>query len=210
MWKLTNSLSKTPDIPTDITLHFTEGIPDLLTISPTPQTPNAVPLTHKEPVSIFLTLNSLARLHGIGRLDIVENRFIGVKSRGCYESPGGTILRVAHMDLEGLVLDKKIREMRDQFLTIEMGKILYNGFWWSPEREFVERCVRESQRGVEGEVRLRLEKGNVRILGRSSKTSVSEFDFHEQKEIPMMGNFNCRRTSMMLKSLLWTNLEDLV
>ncbi|KAH9046035.1 argininosuccinate synthase [Lactarius hengduanensis] len=101
------------------------------------------------------------RKHGIGRIDIVENRFIGVKSRGCYESPGATILRVAHIDLEGLTLDRNVRALRDQFVTIELGRILYNGHFFTPEREFVTSAIPASQRTVNGVVRLKLYKGNV-------------------------------------------------
>ncbi|KAH8929357.1 argininosuccinate synthase [Atractiella rhizophila] len=179
MWKLTRSLPQTPSQPSHITLTFESGLPVSLVVhssSPlypndykAPYTPTSEPITTAVP--IFLALNALARLHGIGRLDIVENRFIGVKSRGCYESPAGTILRVAHMDIEGLVMDRNVRNIRDGWITNELGRILYNGFWWSPEREFVEACVKQSQKGVDGKVRLRLERGNVIVEGRSSESS---------------------------------------
>jgi len=116
----------------------------------------------------FLALNKLARKHGIGRIDIVENRFIGVKSRGCYESPGATILRAAHMDIEGLTLDRNVRRLRDQFITPSLSQILYNGHFFTPEREFVTAAIPASQRTVNGTVRLKLYKGNVVVEGRSS------------------------------------------
>lgn len=131
MWKLIKGLSECPSTPERITLNFTKGIPTSLVIHPEGTTAaNSATATGQEitdPVDIFLTLNALARKHGIGRIDIVENRFIGVKSRGCYESPGATILRKAHMDLEGLVMDKNVRALRDSFVTAELSKILYNG-----------------------------------------------------------------------------------
>lgn len=129
MWKLIKGLSECPTTPERISLTFKKGIPVSLLIHP--EGAEAVPSTEgtevTDPVEIFLTLNKLARKHGIGRIDIVENRFIGVKSRGCYESPGATILRKAHMDLEGLVVDRNVRMLRDQFVTTELSKILYNG-----------------------------------------------------------------------------------
>lgn len=162
MWKLTKSIEEAPNTPEKITIEFTKGLPTILTIH------GASEEKVTDPVKIFFTLNSLARKHGIGRIDIVENRFIGVKSRGCYESPGATILRSAHMDLEGLTLDRDVRALRDGFVTQELSKILYNGYWFSPEREFVMSCMEASQKTVTGQVRLALYKGNVIVEGRSS------------------------------------------
>lgn len=161
MWKLTASLEDAPTTPERISIEFKAGLPVKVT----------VPDEKKEftdPVEVFLTLNRLARKHGIGRIDIVENRFIGVKSRGCYESPAATILRTAHLDIEGLTLDRNVRALRDQFVTIELSKILYNGHWFTPEREFVISSIPASQRTVNGLVRLKLYKGNVVVEGRSS------------------------------------------
>lgn len=163
MWKLTASLEDAPNTPERITLIFKAGIPSSLQAGGKDVT---------DPVEIFLALNALARKHGIGRVDIVENRFIGIKSRGCYESPGATILRKAHMDLEGLTLDRNVRSLRDGFVTTELSKILYNGYWFSPEREFVMSCLESSQQSVNGIVRLALYKGNVIVEGRSSETSI--------------------------------------
>lgn len=121
MWKLTQSLENTPKTAERISITFTKGIPTSLLIHPEGQT--AVPSKEgkeiTDSVEVFLALNALARKHGIGRCDIVENRFIGVKSRGCYESPAGTILRKAHMDLEGLTMDRNVRALRDGFVTVE-------------------------------------------------------------------------------------------
>ncbi|SGZ26508.1 BQ5605_C024g09929 [Microbotryum silenes-dioicae] len=172
MWKLIKSLQDAPKDPERISITFTKGIPSSLLIHPAGT--EAIPSTEgkeiTDSVEIFLTLNALARKHGIGRIDIVENRFIGVKSRGCYESPGATILRKAHMDLEGLVLDRNVRALRDSFVTAELSKILYNGYWFSPEREFVQSCLEKSQESVNGRVRISLIQGNVIVEGRKSDT----------------------------------------
>lgn len=161
MWKLTTAPEDAPINPERVSIEFARGLPVKLIVP-------AENKTYTDPVDVFLTLNALARKHGIGRIDIVENRFIGVKSRGCYESPGATILRVAHMDIEGLTLDRNVRALRDQFVTIELSRILYNGHWFTPEREFVVSAIPSSQRTVNGVVRLKLYKGNVVVEGRSS------------------------------------------
>ena len=160
MWKLTSSLEDAPSTPESLSIEFKTGLPVKVEVG------SAI---YEDPVKIFLALNALGRKHGIGRIDIVENRFIGVKSRGCYESPGATILRVAHIDLEGLTLDRKVRALRDQFVTIELSRILYNGHFFTPEREFVTSAIPASQRTVNGVVRLKLYKGNVIVEGRSSE-----------------------------------------
>ena len=165
MWKLTTSPEAAPSTPEHISIEFKGGLPVKVTVlAPQPQN-NEI---HTDAVDIFVTLNALARKHGIGRLDIVENRFIGVKSRGCYESPAATILRVAHMDIEGLTLDRNVRALRDQFVTVQLSQILYNGYFFSPEREFVTSAIPTSQRTVNGTVRLKLYKGNVIVEGRFS------------------------------------------
>lgn len=161
MWKLTSSAAKAPDSPEHITLKFAKGIPTSLQVGSTGK-------THTESVDLFLTLNALARTHGVGRVDIVENRFIGVKSRGCYETPAGTILRAAHVDLEGLTLDREVRRARDQLITTKLSEILYYGFFFSPESEFIRKCIPHSQETVNGEVRLKLYKGALQVEGRKS------------------------------------------
>lgn len=160
MWKLTVSPEDAPQTPERLSIEFKGGLPVKVVV--------ADGKTYIDGVEIFTALNNLARKHGIGRIDIVENRFIGVKSRGCYESPGATILRAAHVDLEGLTLDRNVRALRDQFLTIELSRILYNGHFFTPEREFVTSAIPASQRTVNGLVRLKLYKGNVIIEGRES------------------------------------------
>jgi len=179
MWKLTKSHEDAPTTPEQITLEFKLGLPVKVTIPSENK-------TYTDPVDVFLALNALGRKHGIGRIDIVENRFIGVKSRGCYESPGATILRVAHMDIEGLTLDRNVRALRDQFVTVELSKILYNGHFFTPEREFVTSCIPASQRTVNGLVKLKLYKGNVIVEGRSSEEGL-----YDEKESSMdeLGGF---------------------
>ncbi|KAG9313317.1 argininosuccinate synthetase [Chiua virens] len=177
MWKLTQSIERAPDAPDHIAIEFKGGLPVKVTYADK---------TFTDAVDIFLELNALARKHGIGRIDIVENRFIGVKSRGCYESPGATILRVAHMDLEGLTLDRNVRALRDQFITIELGRIFYNGHFFTPEREFVTSAIPASQRTVNGVVRVKLFKGNVIIEGRYSDEGL--YDEH-QSSMDELGGF---------------------
>lgn len=162
MWKLTVDPLKAPDTPEDFTLVFEKGLPKKLI--------TAKGKTITDAVELFLEANAIARRHGVGRIDIVENRFIGLKSRGCYETPGLTCLRSAHIDLEGLVLDREVRALRDQFVTFNYAKILYNGLYFSPEREFLEDSIISSQKNVNGQVRCRVYRGSFVALGRSSET----------------------------------------
>ncbi|EJD43711.1 argininosuccinate synthetase [Auricularia subglabra TFB-10046 SS5] len=166
MWKLTTSPEKAPETPDRLSIEFARGLPVKVTVQASG--PSGKESVYTDGVDIFVALNALARKHGVGRIDIVENRFIGVKSRGCYESPGATILRVAHMDIEGLTLDRNVRALRDQFVTVQLSHILYNGYFFSPEREFVTSAIPASQRTVNGTVRLKLYKGNVVVEGRFS------------------------------------------
>ena len=185
MWKLTSSPEAAPEEPEKIVVEFVKGLPTKVTVPGS----GAV---YTDAVEIFLQLNALARKHGIGRVDIVENRFIGVKSRGCYESPGATILRVAHMDLEGMTLDRNVRALRDQFITIELSRILYNGYFFSPEREFLTAAIPASQRTVNGSVKLKLYKGNCVVEGRTSDEGLYDEKFSSMDE---MGGFEPSETS---------------
>ncbi|OZJ01956.1 Argininosuccinate synthase [Bifiguratus adelaidae] len=163
MWKLTVSPEDAPNKPEHITIAFEAGVPVCVkNISD-----NTV-VTHENdgPLALFTYLNTLARRNGIGRVDIVESRFIGVKSRGCYETPGGTILRAAHIDLEGLTLDGPLRHLRDTTISDPYARLLYNGQYFSPERELLTQSLKFTQRHVSGDVRLKLYKGNVTIEGR--------------------------------------------
>ncbi|KAL5627420.1 hypothetical protein BROUX41_003573 [Berkeleyomyces rouxiae] len=161
MWTRTDDPLTAPNTPEDIQIFFEKGLPVKLV---------AGDKTITDSLDLFLELNAIGKKHGIGRIDIVENRYVGIKSRGCYDSPAMTILRQAHLDIEGLVMDGKVRSLRDQFVTHAWSEILYNGLYFSPEREFVENSLIFSQKRVNGEVRLRCYKGNAYILGRSSET----------------------------------------
>ncbi|KAJ7272611.1 argininosuccinate synthetase [Mycena haematopus] len=179
MWKLTTAPEGAPETPERITIEFTAGLPTKVTVP-------AADKTYTDPVEIFLALNALGRTHGIGRIDIVENRFIGVKSRGCYESPGASILRAAHVDLEGLTLDRNVRALRDQFVTVELSRMLYNGHFFTPEREFIVSAIPASQRTVNGLVRLKLYKGNIVVEGRESSEGLYD---ERQSSMDEMGGF---------------------
>ncbi|GBB91290.1 hypothetical protein RclHR1_18490003 [Rhizophagus clarus] len=163
MWKLTVDPEDAPNTPERITITFKSGIP-IKVVN------NGDGTTETDSLNLFTYLNTIARRNGIGRIDIVENRFIGIKSRGCYETPGGTILRAAHIDLEGLTLDRQVRALRDQFITPQFSQLLYNGQYFSPEREFLSASLEASQKSVNGEVKLKLYKGSVIIEGRKSDT----------------------------------------
>jgi argininosuccinate synthase len=179
MWKLTTAPEDAPQEPERIAIEFKGGLPVKVTV-PTEAK------GYTDAVEIFLKLNALGRKHGIGRVDIVENRFIGVKSRGCYESPGATILRAAHVDLEGLTLDRNVRALRDQFTTIEFSKILYNGHFFTPEREFITSSIPTSQRTVNGVVKLKLYKGNVVVEARESSEGLYD---EQQSSMDELGGF---------------------
>ena len=109
--------------------------------------------------------------HGVGRLDIVENRYVGMKSRGCYETPGGTILLRAHRAIESLTLDREVAHLKDELMP-RYAKMIYNGYWWAPERVMLQTAIDETQRVVNGDVRIRLYKGNVTVTGRRSRDSL--------------------------------------
>lgn len=127
------------------------------------------------PASLLTKLNELGAKHGVGRLDLVENRFVGMKSRGIYETPGGTILMTAHRGIEQLTLDRGAMHLKDELMP-KYAKLVYEGFWFSPEREMLQAAIDHSQRHVSGEVRLKLYKGNVAVVGRTSPNSLYSLD----------------------------------
>lgn len=127
------------------------------------------------PAEVLTRLNELGGAHGIGRLDIVENRYVGMKSRGCYETPGGTILLKAHRAIESLTLDREVAHLKDSLMP-KYAELIYNGYWWSPERLMLQQMIDASQAPVNGEVRVKLYKGNVIVVGRRSEDSL--FDAH--------------------------------
>ncbi|RMZ86956.1 hypothetical protein DV736_g5813, partial [Chaetothyriales sp. CBS 134916] len=162
LWKMTRDPLDAPDAPTEFTIHFEKGIPVKVVLGAKEAT---------DSVELFKLLNKIGHDNGVGRIDIVETRLVGIKSRGCYDTPGLTIARLAHLDLEGLVMDSQVRELRDQFVTRAWSRQLYNGMYFSPEREFVENSIIFSQQNVTGQVKLLAYKGNVYVLGRSSDAS---------------------------------------
>ncbi|MBX3579241.1 MAG: argininosuccinate synthase [Rhizobiaceae bacterium] len=152
-----------PDAVTEITIGFAKGDPVTL---------NGNKLS---PASMLAALNDLGRDNGIGRLDLVENRFVGMKSRGVYETPGGTILLMAHRAIESVTLDRGAAHLKDEVMP-RYAELIYNGFWYSPEREMLQALIDKSQEDVEGEVRLKLYKGNVIVAGRRSPKSLYRND----------------------------------
>ena len=161
MWTRTNDPTTAPEKPQFVTINFEKGIPVKVSSNGKEWT---------DSLELFMALNDMGKTHGVGRIDIVETRYIGIKSRGCYDSPAMTILRQAHVDLEGLVLDGHVRSLRDQFVRHNWTQLLYDGKYFSPEREFLENSLVFAQQRVNGEVKLRLYKGNCDIWGRSSET----------------------------------------
>jgi argininosuccinate synthase len=162
MWRWTVSPEKAPDKPTYIELGFEKG--DIVSIDGKKHSPAAV----------MEILNKVGGENGIGRDDIVENRYVGMKSRGCYETPAGTILLKAHRAMESLTLDREVAHLKDELMP-RYASLIYNGYWWSPERKMLQQMIDESQQVVTGQVRLKLYKGNVMVVGRKSDTD-SLFD----------------------------------
>jgi argininosuccinate synthase len=159
MWRWSVSPEAAPDKPTYIEITYKKGDP--------------VALDGKElsPASMLETLNKLGGENGVGRLDIVENRYVGMKSRGCYETPGGTIMLQGHRSMESLTLDREVAHLKDSLMP-KYAELIYNGFWWSPEREMMQKMIDESQEYVNGTVRLKLYKGSVTCVGRKSDNSL--------------------------------------
>jgi argininosuccinate synthase len=133
--------------------------------------PVAVDGERLSPAALLERLNALGGAHGVGRVDMVENRFVGMKSRGVYETPGGTVLAAAHRGIESLTLDRGAAHLKDELMP-RYAELVYNGFWFSPEREMIQAAIDESQKDVTGTVRLKLYKGSVRVVGRKSRRSL--------------------------------------
>ena len=126
------------------------------------------------PATMLAELNRLGGMHGIGRLDMVENRFVGMKSRGAYETPGGTIMLTGHRAIESICLDREVAHFKDELMP-RYAKLIYNGFWWSPEREMMQAAIDYSQQRVNGTVTLKLYKGNVMVVGRKSDDTLFDY-----------------------------------
>lgn len=164
MFVMTQSLEKAPDTPEYVEIDFEQG------------NPVAVNGQAREAADLLSYLNRLGGKHGIGRVDLVENRFVGMKSRGVYETPGGTLIRVAHQALESLTLDREVMHIRDSLIP-RYSELIYYGYWFSPERELLQKLIDESQIRVSGTVRLKLYKGNTVVAGRKSAQSLYRLDF---------------------------------
>jgi argininosuccinate synthase len=162
MWRWTTAPEDAPDTAREITLTYTRG--DI----------TAIDGEAMSPAEVLAELNRIGGEHGIGRTDIVENRFVGMKSRGCYETPGGTIMLRAHRAMESLTLDREAAHLKDELMP-RYAELIYNGFWFSPEREMMQAAIDQTQEVVNGDVRLKLYKGNVLVVGRRSASN-SLFD----------------------------------
>ena len=162
MWRWTVSPEAAPDAAEYLELEYLQG--DIAKV-------NGVAMS---PATVLAELNRIGGKHGIGRLDLVENRYVGMKSRGCYETPGGTIMMRAHRAIESLTLDREVAHLKDDLLA-RYASLIYTGYWWSPERRALQTLIDDTQKVVNGWVRLKLYKGNVTVVGRESKTD-SLFD----------------------------------
>jgi argininosuccinate synthase len=159
MWRWSVSPEAAPDTPTYIELTYDKG--DIVAIDGKPTSP----------ADVLAYLNKVGGDNGIGRLDLVENRYVGMKSRGCYETPGGTIMLKAHRAIESITLDREVAHLKDELMP-KYAEVIYNGYWWSPERLMMQKMIDASQERVNGKVRLKLYKGNVIVAGRQSEDSL--------------------------------------
>ena len=159
IWRWTVSLQDAPNEPEKFEVEFQHG------------DPVAIGGEKLTPAAMMERLNALGVRHGVGRADLVENRYVGMKSRGCYETPGGTILLKAHRAIESITLDREVAHLKDELMP-RYAKLVYNGYWFSPEREVMQTMIDQSQQVVNGQVRLQLYKGNVTVLGRRSEDSL--------------------------------------
>eukprot|EP00026_Physarum_polycephalum_P007534 Phypoly_transcript_07597.p1 GENE.Phypoly_transcript_07597~~Phypoly_transcript_07597.p1 ORF type:complete len:427 (+),score=71.08 Phypoly_transcript_07597:146-1282(+) len=150
--------------PTLVTVHFHDGVPVKVHN-------NNDKTEHTEPVALFLYLNELAKAHGIGRLDMVEDRFVGIKSRGIYETPAGTVLREAHLDIEGVTQDREVNRLLSS-LSLQFSQLVYNGFWFSPEFRVLQAAIKEGQKGVTGSVTLQLYRGRAYAVARHAENAL--------------------------------------
>jgi len=172
MWRWTVSPERAPDRPTYLELTYEQG--DIV----------ALDGSRLSPAQVLAKLNQLGGANGVGRLDIVENRYVGMKSRGCYETPGGTIMLRAHRAIESLTLDREVAHLKDELMP-RYASLIYNGYWWSPERVMLQKMIDASQVTVNGVVRVKLYKGNVTVVGRKSErdslfdTSIATFEEDE-------------------------------
>ena len=179
IYSRTTAPESAPDVPERVSITFRDGIP--------------VKVENRDDgtirtgaLELFEYLNEVGSKHGIGRLDMVENRYVGIKSRGIYETPGGAILHTAHLDLEGIAMDREVMRLRNM-LSAKLSELIYNGFWFSPEMEFLMAAIDRSQEAIDGTVHLKLYKGNVMPVGRESPSSLYD---KELSSMDIDGGFN--------------------
>lgn len=159
MWRWTVSPEEAPDAPEYLDLEFSQG--DIVAINGKQMTP----------AEVLTKLNEIGGKHGVGRLDLVENRYVGMKSRGCYETPGGTIILKAHRGIESITLDREVAHLKDDLMP-RYASLIYNGYWWAPEREALQILIDHTQKNVNGWVRIKLYKGSVTVVTRDSKDTL--------------------------------------
>uniref|UniRef100_T1J5A1 Argininosuccinate synthase n=1 Tax=Strigamia maritima TaxID=126957 RepID=T1J5A1_STRMM len=188
LYSMTKDPKNGPNNPDILEIDFKKGLPVKVT--------NLLDNTVKEdPLDLFLYLNEVGGHHGVGRIDVVENRFIGLKSRGIYETPGGTILHHAHLDLEVFAMDREVRKIKQQ-LMVRFSEMVYNGFWYSPESDYIRSCIEASQGCVTGTVKISLFKGHVSILGRYAENSLYN---EELVSMDVQGQFDPKDTTGFIK-----------
>ncbi len=188
IYSKTVSPEKAPNKATKIKIIFKDGEPVKLVNLNTGK-------SETDPLKLFNMLNDLGSKNGIGRIDMVENRFVGIKSRGVYETPGGTILFAAHKDIEGIAMDREVMRLRDM-LSPKFAELVYNGFWFSPEMSFLMAAINESQKAIDGSVTLKLYKGNVMVIGRESPSSLYD---KELSSMDVAGGFNQKDSEGFIK-----------
>ena len=201
LFELTVSPQKAPDKETEIEIHFERG-------NPVKVVDKTNKVTKEDPLELFQYLNDVAGKNGVGRTDVVENRFVGMKSRGVYETPAGTVLHTAHRDIEGLTMDREVMHLRDSLIP-KFAELIYNGFWYAPEKEFLQAAFDKSQEYVSGIVKLALYKGNILFKGRSSPNSlyqqnIASMDVHgryDQKDAIGFIKLNALRLRASAKRL---------
>ena len=194
VYQRTQSPEDAPDQPEYVTIGFEAG--------------DAISLNGSDmsPATLLTALNELGRKHGIGRLDLVENRFVGMKSRGVYETPGGAILMAAHRGIEQITLDRGAAHLKDELMP-RYAKLVYEGFWFSPEREMLQAAIDASQADVTGEVRLKLYKGSANVVGRTSEHSLyslehvtfEEDDVYDQADAQGFIRLNALRLQLLAR-----------
>jgi argininosuccinate synthase len=188
VYSRTTAPEDAPDEPTRIAITFEDGIPIGVT--------NLDDGTEEtRPLRLFQYLNELGSQHGIGRLDMVENRYVGIKARGIYETPGGTILHEAHLDIEGIAMDREVLRLRNM-LTPRLSELIYNGFWFSPEMDFLMAAMDKSQEVIDGTVYLKLYKGHVMTIGRECSSSLYD---QELSSMDVEGGFNQQDSEGFIK-----------